>query len=890
MTSLAHEALQAIERLQARIRTLESQAPQDLAVVGAGCELPGGIRSLDTLWDALCTGRDLCRPTEARWPEQGLGGRAGLLEDPGLFDPAFFGVGRQEATWMDPQQRLLMMVSQRALEHAGLPQERLRASNTGVFVGIAGVDYLMQQDLKATHVAPAMATATAHSIAANRLSYFYDLRGPSVAVDTACSSSLVALHMAAQAIFTGDCQQALVAGVNFLGHPAVHRLFGVAGMLSPSGRCRTFDADANGFVRGEGCIAVVLKPMQAALADGDRILAVLRGSAINQDGKTHGLTAPSPLAQEAVIRAALQRARVAQEAVSYIEAHGTGTALGDPIEMEALSQCYGLGDAPCWVGSIKPQTGHLEAAAGLLGFLRAVLVLHHQQVPAQALFTKLNPHIDLSQTRLRIATRAVPLKPDVQHTAAVSSFGFGGTNCHALLSSAPAHAQAQSLAPWVLPLSAKTPQALQALAKAWEDLDDAALVQGAYTAAARRTHYKHRLAVVGESPTALRYALTQRRKRHAANDTDLGQVPPVAFLFSGQGTQRPEACRALYAQAPAFRAALQECDALMAPRLGRSLEDLLEADPQTLQDTRWAQPLVYALQVAQVAQWRAQGVTPTLCLGHSMGQVAAAWACGALSSEAGAHFAVARGELLHRLPRTSGMLATRLPPAALQEVLRTFVLEVACHNAPNSYTLSGARTACEAAFAHLTEARHPAVMLPVSHGFHSSALDPLLPGLREIAPSGGPLKLPLIDSATATLRAPGTHLTAEDWVANARQPVRFAHSLECLAKQPVGVLVEIGTQTTLLGFARQTAGLETLPSMGSGGVTREDAWTAWLRTSAAAFELGLPTDWAQLLPQQNVTDVPGHPLDLRRCWAQAQGPQQPAAVSTPTPWVQTFDC
>jgi len=809
---------------------------EPVAVIGIGCRFPGA-RGPQAFWSLLAEGTDAVQPAApARWSvrtlqDRGLAGlQAGLMDRIDTLDEPFFGLSAAEARAMDPQQRLLLEVSWEALEHAQVPAARLAGAPVGVFVGISAQDWSRVRATRQDQAGLFTGTGAALSIAANRLSYFYDFRGPSVAVDTACSSSLTAVHLACQAIETGDCDTALVGGVNVLLDPGISEAFSRAGMLSAGGRCRTFDASADGYVRGEGCAVVVLKRLSRAHAEGDRVLAVLRGTAVNQDGRSQGLTAPNGRAQEAVIRAALARAGATPAEVSYVEVHGTGTSLGDPIEAQALDRVLGTGrpaGSPCWVGSVKTNLGHLEAAAGLAGLVKTVLCLHQQRLVPHLHLRQLNPLVPMGPGRaLHVVTHTMDWPASGPRLAGVSSFGFGGANAHVVLGEAPppelqpsppagAAATAGSLP---LLLSAASADALQAQALRWAGhlsgppgpVPVPAWSRACAAAAHGRSHLGHRLLAWADGgaegavhgPEALRDWAQGR----PAPQVFSGRVrrARTAWLFTGQGASWSGMGRDLLAE-PEFARALQEVAPWVEPALPAPLVSLLtEAGHAALLPTSVAQPLLFAYGWALAAWWRAQGQAPSLVLGHSLGEITAAAVAGLITLPSAAAFVVRRGRAMQAL--TGGMVAARAGAARVQELLGHHrgglptSGGMAADNGPCETVLAGSADYLAGACALLQEHGVGCRPLASPHAFHSPAVEALLPELAQAA-QALVFQAPSVPLLTCGAGAdPGR---AGYWVQQARHPVMFRTALEQAAARGVDTWLEIGPRPVLAGLVGQ---------------------------------------------------------------------------------------
>ncbi|MGK5632655.1 type I polyketide synthase, partial [Streptomyces sp. URMC 123] len=856
--------------------------PEPVAIVGIGCRFPGAPDARG-YWRLLLDGRDAVTEVPPdRWDARRVDAPpyGGFLDRVDAFDARFFGISAREAERMDPQQRLLLETAWQALEDAGIAPTALAGGPTGVFVGISGHDYAALPMGRLADVDVHAATGNAHSVAANRLSYVLDLQGPSLAVDTACSSSLAAVHAACQSLRSGECDTALAGGVNLLITPNLSVAFAEGRMLSPGGRCRTFDDAADGYVRGEGVGLVLLKPLSAALADGDRIYAVIRGSAVSHGGRSNGLTAPRGAAQRAVLERALAQAGLTGRQVDYVEAHGTGTSLGDPVEWEALSAVYGAGRAggePCLVGSAKTAIGHLEAAAGIAGLIKAALVVHHGEVPPLLHLRTPNRRMDWEGSGLEVPTsrRALPApgpgRPPLR--AGVSSFGFGGTNAHAVLEAPPlprerpAAGGAGAAAPLAerpvhaLCLSGHTPTALRSLARSYrahlaahEGTPPAELCRAAGTG---RAHLAHRAVVLGGSRAALDAGLAALSRDEAAPAVVRGEVigrsePRVAFLFSGQGTQYTGMGRALHDAHAGFARTLERADRVLRPHLGGpALPELLfdEAHADRLRRTRHCQPALVALEVALAELWISLGVRPAAVLGHSVGAYGAACVAGALSLEDALTLAAVRGRHMDAQPGDGAMIACRGDADAVRAAAAPYAsVAIAAVNAPDHLVLSGSRPEIEAIGDVLRERSVTVRRLAVSHAFHSKLMAGAAAPLREAARSVTAARptVPWVFDATGE---PVERVDADGWVEHMLGTVRFADGVRALRRLGCDTFVEVGPHPTLLGMARAVVAAEDgggevlrLPSLHRG----RDGWETLLTSLGRLHCAGGAVDWAAL--------------------------------------------
>lgn len=797
-----------------------------IAIVGAACRFPQAD-GLTAFWNVLERGLDVVTEVPAgRWakdfyfhPSQGQAGKsytwsAGVLDDIAGFDCGFFGISPREAEQIDPQQRLLLELAWEALEDAGVRAGQLSGEPVGVYVGFSGAEYANIRMGDPSAGDAYFMTGTAGGIVANRLSYVLDLHGPSVVVDTACSSSLVALHMACEAIRRGEIPAALVGGVNLLLSPYPFIGFCQASMLSPAGRCFAFDARANGYVRGEGGGVVLLKPLAAALADGDRVHAVILGDGVNSDGRTIGMSMPSQQAQADLLRKVYSAAGVSAEDLTFIEAHGTGTQAGDPIELSALGEVLGRARAtPLPIGSVKTNIGHLETASGMAGLIKTMLALERRRLPPSLHFERPNPHIPFAELNVEIAAEGrVLANGKTRLVAGVNSFGFGGTNAHAVLCSAPPTARPVAETRHGLPpllLSARSEAALRGLAATWSETlrkvgDEAAsaLVRGA---ARKRDHHRHRLAAWGKGSLEIAQALASEASPRRVQGVAAG-TGGVVFAFSGNGAQWVGMGRVAMAQSAVFARALEEVDAHLQPLLGWSVvEQLKTADVAALAGTDVAQPLLFAVQVGVVRALAAEGVEPSACVGHSVGEIAAAWAAGALSLEDACRVVVARSREQERTRGAGRMAALNLPEAQASEVLERLGLrlEVAAVNSSSAVTVAGDEQDLERLAAEAAAKGWRLVKLDLDYAFHSAALDGIRESLVE-ALEGITPQIPrrtLVSTVTGDpVEQPA--LDADYWWRNVRHPVQFKVALDRLIAGGHRLFVEVGPSPILQSYIR----------------------------------------------------------------------------------------
>jgi acyl transferase domain-containing protein len=893
--------------LAGRLRgTATPNVPEPIAIVGMACRVPGADNA-DEYWQLLLDRRDAVTEVPAeRWPANTLfdaddatpGGITskwgGFLRNVDRFDAAFFGISPREAQQMDPQQRLLLEVAWEALEDAGQDVDKLAGTRTGVFVGLHsyGSDYLWLQLNRPDKFDPFTGTGNAHNIAAGRLSYLWDLRGPAVVVDTACSSSLVAVHLACQSLRAGESDVALTGGVNLILTPlftvAVSRMH----MFSPDGRCKPFDSRADGFVRSEGCGMVVLKRLSDAIKNGDRILSVIRGTAINQDGRTNGITAPSSHSQQSVIIDALQNARVEADSIGYVEAHGTGTPLGDPIEAEALGAIFKSrpDGRRCALGSAKANLGHLEGAAGIAGLIKAVLALRHATIPAMAHFKTLSSHLSFDGTALEVpaAAQAWPAA-ETPRRAGVSSFGWSGTNAHVILEEAPAQdasAPAPAPAMYVLPISARNEEALASLASAYENglvtgrLQHDALQDICLAAGLDRTAHDYRGAACGatreELVDALRALAGGERRWDVPTRRAVAKRPHLAFVFCGQGPQAAAMGIELLNVAPAYTETLTRIDGLVRDLAGWSvIDELRTSEGQSrLDQTEFAQPALFALQAALAAEWASRGIVPGAVIGHSVGEIAAAQAAGVLTLEDATRIVVHRARLMQRATGYGRMVAAALGARDAEAIAAASggKLSVAAINAPNSSVLSGDTTAIMQLVQTLDQRGVAARPLPVNYAFHSRQMDPILAefraAIRSITPQDA--RIP-IASTVAGQVAKGSAFDAEYWAQNVRQTVRFTAAIAAVSRSAGNVFLEIGPHPVLASAIADSSRQVSDDSVVVGSLHRG---RSDVRSIAAAhgslFTAGCDIDWRAIYPGPRTRpSLPSYPWQRQRYWIAA---------------------
>ena len=895
----------------------------EIAIIGIGCRFPKA-NNPEKYWQLVSNGVDaISEVPPDRWnvdelydPQPATPGKmntrwGGFISEVDRFDPLFFNISPREAERIDPQQRLFLEVAWEALENAAIATDKLAGSLTGVFAAMAVVNYdqlLYKNVANLSQITAYDGIGTTLSLASSRLSYLLDLKGPSLAVETACSSSLVAVHLACQSLRSLESNLCVVGGVNLILTPELNIVFSQAKMMSPDGRCKTFDADANGYVRSEGCGVVILKRLDDAIKDGDDIKAVIKGSAINQDGTSNGITAPNGPSQQAVIRQALSNAGVKPAEISYVEAHGTGTPLGDPIEVKSLKTVLmeERKDRPCYIGSVKTNIGHAEAAAGIAGLIKTVLALQHKEIPPNLHLNKLNPYIRLKKTPISIPTVKQPWNVETP-LAGVSSFGFGGTNAHVVLGAGQTgglrdketggQGDGETERPLhLLTLSARSEAALTDLVASYQDyLENGreTLTDICYTANTGRTHFERRLVAIADSKTELQQSL---QAFTLGDDSQIStgcasiKRPQVAFLFTGQGSQYIGMGRELYQTQPAFRRALDRCGSILESYLDVPLLSILypsfegrsDNSPQVpkspspqvsnslLNQTKYTQPAIFAIEYALAQLWQSWGIKPSLVMGHSVGEYVAATIAGIFSLSDGLKLIAQRGRLMQSLPPGSMVAVMAGEPRILAVIEPYKEVAIAAYNGAKNTVISGKSSAIADIVSKLEAQGIKTKYLKVSHAFHSPLMQPMLADFARVARevSYSSPQIDLISNVTGEL-ATADIATPEYWCSHIMQPVRFARGMETLSQQKSKILLEIGAKPILLGMGRLClADLEADYTFLPGLRPNNSDWQQLLDSLGQLYLKGVAIDWSAFedySPRRKL-ELPTYPFQRQSYW------------------------
>ncbi len=905
--ALSKQVLQVLNEVQAKLEAVNKAKTEPIAIVGIGCRFPGGANDPSTYWHLLSNGIDAVtvlppdRGDIAQYydPDPQTGKtytrEGGFIHQVDRFDPQFFGISPREAVSLDPQHRLLLEVTWEALENGGQSWTKLRNSKTGVFMSICTEDYgkLSINENNPQNVDAYAVIGANLSLGIGRISHLLGLQGPNIQLDTSCSSSLVAAHLACQSLRLGECNLALAGGVNLILSPLSMigrcQLKGAAA----DGRCKTFDASANGYGFGEGCGVVALKRLSDAIADNDRIFALIRGSAINHDGPSSGLTVPNGMAQIDVIKQALKNSQLESHQIDYVEAHGTGTTLGDPIEIEALAASYGQNrpsDRPLVVGSVKTNLGHLEAAAGVASLIKTALILQHQKIPPHLHFKQPNPHLAWDELSIKIPTTLIPWDSEGKpRIAGISSFGMSGTNAHLILEEAPSKIKSEARPDrsfHILTLSAQTKKALKELATRYQHYlkvyPESKLADICYTANIGRAHFNHRLAVIASDELELAEKLNNFTSGQEEVRLYQGQLsssytaPKIAFLFTGQGSQYINMGRQLYETQPVFRQALDKCDEILRSYLQVPLLKVLypeiakDKDSSLLHQTNYTQPALFAIEYALAELWKSWGIEPNIVLGHSVGEYVAATVAGVLSLEEGLKLIATRGSLMQQLPSTGEMVSVMASKEKVDEIISPYAFDVAIAavNGPESVVISGASEAIRELCRTFEFEGIKIKRLQVSHAFHSKLMEPMLADFEAVAKqvTYNQPRIPLVSNVTGEL-ANQSIATAKYWVEHIRKTVKFYQSMENLLSQGYEVFLEIGPSPILLGMVGQyipnDIGL-CLPSIRPG----VEEWSQILSSLGQLYVQGINLDWCEF--ERNYSRMklmlPTYPFQKQRYW------------------------
>ncbi|BBM82279.1 type I polyketide synthase [Candidatus Uabimicrobium amorphum] len=848
---------------------------QPIAVVGMGCRFPGS-NNVDEYWQFLMNGQNAIR----KYPQQRFAAKSlssfsgGFIDDVDQFDPVFWGIAPKEVPFIDPQQRILLEVTWQALESAGIPPKKIRGTDVGIFIGISSWDYSQLHMPLSSTINEHSLTGNALSIAANRISYLLDLHGPSMAIDTACSSSLTAIHIACQNLRNAECSMAIAGGVNVILSGSFHHALQHKNMLSPHFKCQTFSAEADGYVRGEGCGMVVLKRLDDAIRHQDNILAVIRGSAVNQDGQSNGLTAPNPHSQQHVVNRALRFANIRAQDIDYIETHGTGTPLGDPIEINALHEIYQQRNTPCFLGAVKANIGHLEAAAGVAGLIKTVLCIHHRRIPPQMYATNLNPLLQDALTTFTIPQQSEPWKNE-KRCAGVSSLGFGGANAHIVLSnSATSSLPSSPREHEVFCVSARDKNALRQLLQKWQaylqDTTDS-LRDICYSANSGRNHFIYRWATTAKSCEDLHHKICDINTESICATQDNAQV---SLLFTGQASTAPGMGQDLYENHQVFRTEIDACAQICKQYTDVSLVDLLtnaDNDHYLQQDAVCAQLALFSFEVALFSLWQSWGIKPSWVMGHSLGEYAAAYVAGVFSLEDALKIIAVRAQLMKDLKDCGTMVAIEKPH---EKITINEHISIAAINGPQNTVLSGSEQHLRDYLAHHPQL--PYKWLQVTHGFHSPILDSILDSFEQQI-AAITYHAPQINIVSNVTGQSATQMDASYWRKHLRETVRFSDGVQFLRQQGTNIFLEIGPRPVLSALVKKS-----IPHALSLYYHHKNSWRTLASTLRHLYRHGLHLQWSNIYRahENNLVPIPHYSFHHSSYWLKSIGDSSTESVDS----------